>query len=411
MIKAYRQFSQIVTLDKAHNKDGRNLKPEDLSIIENGSVVFDDEKILWVGSDTSFEKEAPSSINEEQFFQGKTLLPEIVDSHTHIVFGGDRSFEYGMRLNGADYEELAKAGGGILHTMEKTKSAPREELLKLAKKRIKTLHSYGVGTIEIKSGYGLTYEKEKELTLIINDLKNYFKGKNIQIINTYMAAHAVPKTFSSSAEFMDQVVIPLLEELAPKNIIDIVDIFHEKGYFTADDVKKLAKAAEKYKISLKIHADEFHDNDGLNLAKDLNALSADHLLASNPQTIKTLKNSSLVATLLPGTGLFLGKPMANARGFLDSGAKVSMASDYNPGSCHCDNLLLISAIAAPMYKLNQTELWSAVTLNAAHSLGLYQQGAIKKGLQPRFSIFDAETVDHLSYHWGKNFSSNRHFQE
>ena len=228
-MKVIRNLSQIVSLQPAYLKDGRNLNPEDLGLIENGSIVFDSEKIIWVGPDSDF----PEEFSSVDFIdgRGKVLTPGIVDSHTHLVFGGDRSKEYSMRLNGADYQDIANAGGGILSTMNATNKASREELFESAVKRVERINSYGVGTIEIKSGYGLNYEKEKECSLIIDKLKNYFKG-NIQITNTFMAAHAVPKSFSSSTDYLDEVVIPLLKELAPLKIIDAVDIFHaiEHGY-------------------------------------------------------------------------------------------------------------------------------------------------------------------------------------
>lgn len=399
MIKAYRNFSQIVTLSNALKKDGRNLLPEDLSIIENGSVVFDGREILWVGKDSDFPPEYQNILPSE--FDNKILVPELVDSHTHLVFGGDRSSEYSMRLNGATYEEIRKSGGGIVSTMKSTRDFSKEELLEISLERIEQIYSYGVGTIEIKSGYGLSIEKEREISLLIHELKNKFEGK-VQIFNTYMAAHAVPAEFSSSHEYMEKVVLPLLRELAPLKIIDAVDIFHEKHYFETSDCENLFKEAQRLGIKIKIHADEFNDNKGAVLATKYNALSCDHLLNTDIDGIKALAHSKTVATLLPGTGFFLGVPQANARAFLDVGVKVAIASDYNPGSCHCDNLLLIASLAAPQYKMNLCELWAAITLNAASALGLKDQGAIVVGMRPRFSIYEADTLDKITYHWGKN---------
>ncbi len=399
MIKAYRNFSQIVTLSNALKKDGRNLSPEDLSIIENGSIVFNGKEILWVGKDSEFPEEYQNILPSE--FDNKILVPELVDSHTHLIFGGDRSLEYSMRLNGSTYEQIRASGGGILSTMKATQNFSREELFELACERIELIYTYGVGTVEIKSGYGLTFEKEKEISIIIGELKKKFEGR-MQIFNTYMAAHAVPSNYSTSADYMDKVVIPLLKEIAPLKIIDAVDIFHERKYFDRHDCENLFKEAKKFNIPVKMHADEFEDNKGAVLACHHNALSCDHLLNTDVDGIKALANSNTVATLLPGTGFFLGLPQANARAFLDAGVKVAIGSDYNPGSCHCDNLLLIASIAAPQYKMNLCELWASITLNAAHALGLKDQGAIIKGLKPRFSIFEAESIDRITYHWGKN---------
>lgn len=400
-LRAYRKLSQIVTLKGAHKKNGRHLLPEDLGIISNASVVFDESKILWVGEDSALPEEYKNIPCRE--YKNKTLLPEIIDSHTHLIFGGDRSSEYTMRLNGATYEEIAAANGGILSTMKSTNALSSQELFDICVNRIERLYSYGIGTIEIKSGYGLNFKKELEISGIISNLKKYFYPR-IQIFNTFMAAHAVPKEFPNSAAYMDQVVVPLLIKLAPLKIIDAVDIFHEKDYFSTEDVIKLFDAAKAFGIPCKMHADEFIDNKGAILACQNNALSCDHLLATEDDGIEALSKSDTVATLLTGTGFFLGKKAANGKKLLDAGAKVAIASDYNPGSCHCDNLLLIASLAAPQYKMNCAQLWSAITLNAAHALGLKNQGAIIEGFAPRFSLFNVDKVDMITYSWGRNFA-------
>lgn len=402
-MKIYRNFAQIITMTPAAEKDGRNLHPNDLGILRNASIVFDNEKIIWIG----FDSEIPEDYQELEFSDctGLTLTPELVDSHTHLVFGGDRAMEYTMRLNGASYEEIAAAGGGILNSMNGTNALSRSELLELAVARAKTIKSYGVGTIEVKSGYGLNFEKEYELSHIINDLKTIMKP-DVQIINTYMAAHAVPKDYPNSYQYMKEVVLPLLDKLADDQIIDCVDIFHEKNYFDEEDVKSLFDRAIRLGIKVKMHADEFNDNKGAVLATQYKALSCDHLLATTDDGIQALADSSTVATLLPGTGLFLGKPQANGRKLLDRGVKVAIASDYNPGSCHCDNLMMVASLAAPIYKMNIAELWASITLNAAHALGLQEQGHLAVGLKPRFTIFNTDSIDRITYNWGKNLARN-----
>ena len=402
-LKAFRNFDQILTLEGSYKKNGRKLKPEDMSILHKASIVCSETEVLWVGLEKDFPKEY-EEIAEHSYFEGKVLTPEIVDSHTHLIFGGNRADEYSMRLNGADYQEIAKSGGGILNTMKGTQALSSEELFDISVDRINRIHSYGVGTIEIKSGYGLTYSKEMELTKVIDKLKKHFHPK-VQIKNTFMAAHAVPKEYKNSNEFMNSVVIPLLEELADKGIIDAVDIFHEKNYFDEKDTKLLFEKAQALGIDRKSHADEFFDNKGAILAANYQALSTDHLLRTEQDGIEALASSSTVATLLPGTGFFLGKPQANARRFLDQGVKVAIASDYNPGSCHCDNVILVASLAAPAYKMNMAELWSSITLNAAHALGIKNQGAVKQGLRPRFTIFDVSNINSITYNWGRQLSS------
>lgn len=402
MLKAYTDLNEIVTLKGAHKKDGRRLIPQDLSSIRNGAIVFDENKILWVGETERFPSQYK---NIAKSLPGHVLSPQLVDSHTHIVFGGDRAQEYADRLNGTSYEEIANRGGGILYTMKKTNEASLDELFETASERIERLISYGVGTIEIKSGYGLNFEREYEVTMLIDKLKKKYSHK-VRIFNTFLAAHDVPRNFKSSQKYLHEVVIPLLDEVAPLNIINAVDVFHEKSYFTTQDVRDLFDRAGKYNIHCKIHADELNDNGGASLAAQYKTLSADHLLKISSQGIHDLAASHTVATLLPGTAFFLGKPLAPARALLDAGCKVAIASDYNPGSCHCDNVLLVASMAAAQLKINQAELWAGITLNASHSLGLLNQGAIIPGMDAKFTLFKTESLSHITYNWGRNFAVN-----
>lgn len=400
MLKAFTHLNEIVTLKNAFSKSGRKLVPEDLSIIKNGAIVFDEHKILWVGETQKFPEQYR---NIAKSMEGHVLTPELVDSHTHIVFGGDRAQEYADRLNGISYEEIAKRGGGILFTMKQTNEASPEKLFSDACQRIERLYSYGIGSIEIKSGYGLNFEKELEIAQVIDRLKKKY-APGIQIFNTYLAAHDVPKNFLSSKVYLEEVVIPLLEKLAPLKIIDAVDIFHEKNYFNDEDVDLLFSKAQALGIPRKMHADELNDNNGAAIASKYEALSADHLLKISDEGITSLADSKTIATLLPGTAFFLGKPLAPARRILDGGARVALASDYNPGSCHCDNLLLIASMAAAQLKMNQAEVWAGMTLNASAALGLHNQGALIAGMRPRFSLFKTESLSHITYNWGRNFA-------
>lgn len=398
---SYRKIKQLATLEGVYQKQGRNISPEDLGIIEQAAVVFSSDEILWVGSDDKY----PAEYNSAEQVQAAHLImtPELVDSHTHLIFGGDRASEYRMRLNGADYQEIAKAGGGILNTMKGTRGASEADLFKLCCQRVEKLMSYGVGTIEVKTGYGLDFENEYRLAKIVDRIKRHF-NPTVQIFRTTMAAHALPPEYKSTSEYINEVVLPLLDKLVEENLVDAVDIFHEQGYFETVDVRTLFDHAVKLNLPRKIHADEFVDNKGGLLATEYDCLSADHLLATGDDSLQALAKSNTVATLLPGTGFFLGKPQAPARKILDAGAQVAIASDYNPGSCHFDNLLFIASLAAPTYGMKQAELWSAITFNAAQALGLKNQGALRVGMKPRFSFFHAPSLDHITYHWGDNFA-------
>jgi imidazolonepropionase len=400
-MQVFKNISQILTLEGAHNKDGRKVKSDDLGIIEDGAIVFNDREIIWVGPQTELPEDYKSLPSRD--LSGHTLTPEIVDPHTHTIFGGNRAFEYSLRLGGADYEEIAKAGGGILNTMKATNESSIEQLYHNTRERISRIHSYGIGTIEIKTGYALNITRELECLKVLNDLKKEFAPK-VQIKTTLMPAHAIPKTFSSGKEYIDQVVFPCLEKAKTDSDFDATDIFHEQGYFGNEDTKYFLNWCNKNGIPVKTHADEFHDNGGAQLACEHNALSCDHLLQVSDKGIECLSKAQTVATLLPGTGFFLGKSQAPARKLLDGGAKVAFASDYNPGSCHCDNLLLITSLAAPNMKFSLAELWTGITHNSAHALGLNDQGAIVKGMKPRFSLFNVPQVDEITYNWGQNLS-------
>lgn len=395
----YKNIKELLTLEGVHRKDGRHLLPEDLSIKKMVTLVEKDGFIQWIGN----YKDLPSEFKKEKEIDCSDLVitPGLVDSHTHLVFGGNRAFEYSMRLNGASYEEIASAGGGILNSMENTKKTSREKLLEEARVRLDRLISYGISAVEIKSGYALEYEKEKEISEIIHTLKNEYRGK-IDIFNTYLAAHAVPKSFKSSHEYLKQVVIPLMQELHKNKMIDAVDIFHEKDYFDEKDTRTLFDEAKKISLAIKIHADEFNDNNGASIACEYEALSCDHLLQTSEKGIKALSQVATVATLLPGTAFFLGKPLAAARKFLDAGCKVALATDYNPGSCHCDNLILIAQIAGKNLNMNIAELWAAITYNASAALGLTKQGVLKEGMKAKLSFFKANSFDEIFYQWGRN---------
>ena len=401
MVKKLAHIGVLATLKSARKKDGRHLVPGDLDLLKDASVVYSDREILWVGSERAVPQDFSSA--ETIDCSGLVVTPEIIDCHTHLIFGGNRAREYGMRLNGADYLEIAATGGGIRSTVRDTLASSRENLKARAIERIESIHALGVGTIEIKTGYGLSGEKEWELIGLIHGLKRDY-GDWPKIKSTLLA-HAVPAEYPTSRAYLESVILPLLERASKERIIDAVDIFHEKGYFTRADAIYLYEKAKEFGIPFKCHADEFVDGKGALTACEYGALSADHLLNTRKDGIEALASSPTVAVLLPGTGFSLGKKQANARQFLDAGARVAIASDYNPGSCPIDSVLTCAALAAPLYKMNMTELWAALTLNPAWALGLGSQGAISPGLKPRFSFFRVSTLEEITYNWTKNFAT------
>ena len=377
--------------------------PDDLSIISDGAVVFDEHQIHWIGATLDLPVEYKNLPTHS--LKGHVLTPGLVDSHTHLVFGGNRSQEYIDRLNGVDYQVIAERGGGILYTMNKTLQMSEDELFIHSQEKINRFCQIGIKVIEIKSGYALTQEGELRLLRVIKRLKEHNLGK-IKVFSTFLGAHAIPKEFSSSWEFLNKVVIPTLHQAHTERLVDYVDIFVEQGYFSVTDARELFRVAHLLGLKTRIHADEFTDFGSGGLAAELNCASADHLLRISDESIQKLCSSDTVATLLPGTAFFLGKPMAPARKLLDAGCRVAIASDYNPGSSHIDNLLLVASLAAPNLKMNLAEIWSAITLNPASSLGLSNYGYLDQGAASCFSLFKAPQVSDITYFWGRDFHTS-----
>lgn len=399
-MRVYRQLSQVATLSGAHSKGGKHLVPSDLGLLDNAAIVFDDKQIHWVGNDRDLPEEY--SRLPSMALPHHVLTPALVDSHTHLLFGGNRSSEYVARLNGDDYQAIARAGGGILYTMRETLKLSQEELIAIGRERLERLLSYGVRTVEMKSGYALTTDGELRLLRAAKALKAEFSGR-ATVFSTYLGAHAVPKDYASSTQFLQEIVIPTLNQAHAEQLVDAVDVFAEEGYFSQGDVKSLFEHATRLGLPVKIHADEFNDNGGARLATEFQALSADHLLKTSADGIQALAESNTVATILPGTAFFLGKPLAPARQLLDAGCRVAIASDFNPGSSHVDNVLFVASLAAPSLKINLAELWCGITLNAAAALGMKDRGCLTPGMQPEFALFAVDRISDVTYGWGRNY--------
>ena len=394
---------QLASLEGAWRKGGRGLDPADLSLIDGAAVAFDEREVLWAGPEAAL----PPALSDAEPVdcRGLVVVPEVVDCHTHLVFAGDRAGEHAMRLDGADYREIARRGGGILSTARATRAASEEGLLRSARGRIERIRSRGVGAVEVKSGYGLDREAELRISRVVGALRREYAGR-VTVRSTFLAAHAVPPEAPGPGAYMEGTVLPLLEELARDGEArpDAVDVFHEEGYFGAAEAEALYRRARELGIPVKCHADEFADGKAAVLACRHGALSADHLLMTGEDGVEALASSPTVAVLLPGTCLFLGKGQAPGRRLLDAGCRVAVGSDYNPGSCHIDDVLLCAFLAAPLHRMNTAELWAAVTLNAAAALGLGGQGALVPGLAPRFSFFRADSLARVAYSPGRNLA-------
>lgn len=377
-------------LPKKSDKALRGAAMDELTIIHDAMVVIDDGKIVYAGVETD-SYEAKSTIDAE----GMVVSPALVDPHTHVVHGGSREHEAALKRQGVDYLKILEMGGGILKTVEQTRAATEQELFDKASKNITRMIQHGVLTIESKSGYGLDKENELKQLKVSKVLEESFP---VEMKHTFLGPHAIPKG-RESEEFLDEM-IELLDDV--KEYADFADIFTETGVFTVEQSRKYMEAANNKGFKVKIHADEIDPLGGLELAIEQNAISADHLVAASETGKTQLADSDTVAVLLPGTTFYLGKDKyADARGMIDQGGAVSLATDYNPGSCVTDNLQMIMAIAGLKLKMTPNEIWNAVTVNAAHAIGS-ERGTLDAGDGANLVIWDAPNHEYIPYHYGVN---------
>jgi len=331
---------------------------------------------------------------------GRTILPAWCDSHTHTVYTGSRSDEYIDRIKGLSYQEIANKGGGILKSANQIQKISKNDLFEESKKRIYNLIKQGTGCIEIKSGYGLNYNSELKMLNVIKDLK---ESLPIEIKSTFLGAHSFPKELSKS-EYFDLVINKMLPDFATKRLMDYVDIFCEKNYFTANDTEQLIKEAKKYNIPAKIHVNQFNSIGGIKIAVRNKAVSVDHLEVVDEQDIVELKKGSTMPVLLPGCSFFLGIEYAPAKKLLSNNIPFAIASDFNPGSCPTGNMNFIISLACNKLKLTPEQAINGATLNGAYSMGLSNvSGSITRGKLANLLITkNIESLNELPYYIGDN---------
>jgi len=405
----FKNIKTCLTLQNVLKKNGKYLVADDLSLKNNISIYCEGDTIKWIGSYKDFKPKLIDPIIEIDCIN-KLVAPGLIDCHTHMLFGGNRSHEYSMRLNGFSYQEIAdlakknNALSGINYTAHKTLEFLENEIeiLNLLYHRIERAINQGITTLEVKTGYALTQEGEIQSARILAKCKKIFSHR-INIVVTFMPAHSIPIDFSSSEQYWCDVIKPASILVAQEGIIDLMDIFIEQGYFDTSFLKKMQILSEELRVPWRAHVDEFCDLNGAMLASELGAKSCDHLLYSNSDGAKALEKNNTVGVLLPGTAFFLGKKLANGKMFVDAGVKVAIASDYNPGSCYYSNLLQIAKMSAMTFQFNAAQIWSAVTFNAAHALNLQDRGVIKEGYKAHFSIFECESFEEILYDWDQNY--------
>ena len=371
-------------------------------IMEDGWIAVASGRIIGIGKG-SIPREI--EIDDDTLVidaAGKTVLPGFVDSHTHLVHGGSREKELALKLEGVPYLEILKKGGGILSTVRATRAASESELMEKAKKSLDIMLLHGTTTIEAKSGYGLNMDDELKCLRVA---KNLDKQHPVDIVSTFLGAHALPGEFKNKKkqyiDFLIEEVMPCVKRL---DLAEFCDVFCEKGVFSVEESRKILTRAKEMGYKLKLHADEIEPLGGAQLAGELEAVTADHLLAVSDKGLRKMKEGNVIAVLLPGTSfnLYLGK-YARARDIIDAGLAVALATDYNPGSCPTENIQLIISLACLKMNMTPEEVVCAVTINGAHAIDRGSEiGSLEAGKKADIVVLDVPNISYLPYHFGIN---------
>ena len=398
--------SQLVTLaGPKRPRTGKELS--ELGIIPDGGVLIRDGRIESVGSTKEVEKILNALCIQDSKAQrdievvdlgGRVALPGFVDAHTHLVFGGNRLDDFERRARGETYEEIAKAGGGIWSTVQKTRAASEEELFQSAKKRIDWFLKCGTTTIEAKSGYGLTLDDELKLLRVIRRLND---ETPIEIVPTFLGAHAVPRE-TSADKYVDLVINEMLPRVAKEKLAEFCDVFCERGYFNLEQSRKILTAAKMLRLKLRGHVDQLSNGGGAKLMADLGATTADHLEKTDEQGIGALKSANVQPVLLPGSVYALGlTEYPRAREMIAAGLAIILATDFNPGSSPTPSMPMVLSLACTQMKMAPSEAITAATINAAYSLGRGDRiGSLEPGKLANIAVFDCQDYREIAYWFG-----------
>jgi imidazolonepropionase len=368
----------------------------ELAVIRDGGMLVREGKIEIVGSSEEVAKNARDA--EIIDAGGRVVLPGFVDAHTHLVFAGNRLDDFERRAHGETYEQIAKAGGGIWSTVKKTRAASGEDLFNQAQTHAEWFLHCGTTTIEAKSGYGLTVEDELKILRVVRRLN---EEKPLEIIPTFLGAHAVPREMDAD-KYIDVVIDEMLPRIASEKLAEFCDVFCERGYFTIEQSRRILTAARKLGLRLRIHADQLTDSGGAQLAGELKATTADHLEKTDEQGIAAMKSAGVQPVLLPGSVYALGSTAyPRAREMIDAGLAVVLATDFNPGSSPTPSMPMILSLACTQMKMSPAEAITASTINAAYSLNRGDKiGSLERGKLANISIFDCEDYRELAYWFG-----------
>ncbi|HLI69087.1 MAG TPA: imidazolonepropionase [Ktedonobacteraceae bacterium] len=383
-----------------------------LQVISDAALAVHRGKIVWIGQDNDAEPLFQHSRSRSDGItiidaEGAVITPGLVDSHTHLVFAGDRSEEFHLRRQGVSYGELLAQGRGILTTMKATREADSETLTALAQRRLDSMRHYGTTTVEVKTGYGLDTITEETCLRIINSLNSLESMPSslpdrMRVVPTFLGAHSVPPEYREKRQaYVDLIV----EEMLPSfvGLASFCDVFCEREAFSLDECRRILARAKELHYGLKIHADQLSPSGGARLAAELGATSADHLDFASDEDLDAMREAGVVATLLPGCSYTLRTPYPSARRFLDHGLHVALATDFNPGTSYCENMQTMLGLAMSAMHMSLDEALTAATINGARALGLQDEiGSLEIGKRCELTLWSIHDYQEIGYHFGVN---------
>ena len=395
--------TQLVTLASEHKGPRTKKAMSELSIIEDGSIWVENEVIQAIGTTSELKKMYASRIDEAEIIDafGKLVTPGLVDPHTHVAFGGSREREFEMRLEGATYMDIMNAGGGIHATSRMTREATEEDIFVQTEKRLDSFLAHGVTTIEGKSGYGLNLESELKQLRVMQRLQ---EEHPIDIVPTFMGAHAVPVEFKGKEDqYVDLIVHEMLPRVVDEKLAKFNDVFCEVGVFTPEQSKRILEAGKVLGLIPKIHADEIEPYGGAELAAEVSAISAEHLLKASDAGIAAMAKQGVIACLLPATALYLRETAARGRAMIDAGVPVAISTDCNPGSSPTTSMPLVMNLACISMQLTPAESLCAATYNAACAIQMEDKvGSLEIGKQADIVLWNVSNYQQLQYLFGVN---------
>ncbi|WP_071460794.1 imidazolonepropionase [Bacillus massilinigeriensis] len=398
-----RHAAQLATM--AYEGKGPRSKEaaSQLGLIEDGSLWIEDGKIAAVGTTADIAKKFADRLEEAEVIDasGRLVTPGLVDPHTHVVYGGSRAREFEMRLEGATYMEIMNAGGGIHATARMTREATEEELMEQTSARLDSFLKHGVTTVEGKSGYGMDLETELKQLRVMKKLQ---EAHPVDLVPTFMGAHAVPLEYKGREDaFVDYLIEEMLPLVVQEELAEFNDVFCEKGVFTPEQSKRILEAGKKLGLTPKIHADEIESYGGAELAAQVGAISAEHLLKASDEGIKAMADSGTIACLLPATALYLRESAARGRQMIDAGVPVAISTDCNPGSSPTTSMPLVMNLACIAMRLTPAEALTAATYNAACAINReHLVGSLEEGKQADIVLWNVKDYRELQYLFGVN---------